>query len=343
MEERVRSLAAYTVLLLGGGVLLYLFFQYLAGVLLPFVIGWGLAMLVRRPAARLHEKTRISLGAARLLLIFLSALLLGTFLALAMRGVLREFSVFLARLEGEGEALPERIRAWLAALPVVGGLLSRTDAVEEGVALLMRALPELVSRLADVLPAFFFAFGVSVVAAVYFCLDLDRIHAALSRRLSGRFSGVFRFFKDSATRAAFSVLRAQGILSLVAFALLLFGFLLLGVKYPLLLSGVIALLDFLPVLGVGIFLVPWGIVSLLTGERVLGIGLLLLFVAIAVVRQFLEPRILGRGYGVHPLVTLLSLYAGARLFGFFGLLIFPMITLFLFGMLFSDEKGKGSD
>ena len=116
----------------------------------------------------------------------------------------------------------------------------------------------------------------------------------------------------------------------------------MGVKYPLLLSGVIALLDFLPVLGVGIFLVPWGIVSLLTGERVLGIGLLLLFVAIAVVRQFLEPRILGRGYGVHPLVTLLSLYAGARLFGFFGLLIFPMITLFLFGMLFSDEKGKGS-
>ena len=119
-------------------------------------------------------------------------------------------------------------------------------------------------------------------------------------------------------------------------------FLLLNVKYPLLLSGLFSLLDFLPVLGVGLFLVPWGVFSLLSGERVLGVGLLVLFAVITVVRQFLEPRVLCRGYGLHPLVTLLSLYAGGRLFGVLGLLLFPMLTLLLFEMLFSDENKKSS-
>ena len=116
----------------------------------------------------------------------------------------------------------------------------------------------------------------------------------------------------------------------------------MNVNYPLLLSGLIALLDFLPVLGVGLFLVPWGVLSLLAGERALGVGLLILFALIAVTRQFLEPRILGRGYGLHPLVTLLSLYAGGRLFGVFGLLVLPMLTLLLFEILFSDQNKKSS-
>ena len=340
MQKKITLAASVVVLILGGGALFYLFFQYLAGVLLPFVLGWGLAMLVRRPAAWLHEKTGISLGVARLLLVVLSALLIGGFLVLALRGAFREISLFLSRFGTDSSLFAERIREWLAALPLIGEKLSAGGILEEGLSLLLTALPAIVARLADILPAFFFGLGVSVIAAVYFCLDLDRIHGALVSRLSKPTDTLVRFFKDSALRAALSVLRAQGILTLVAFAFLLVGFLLLDVKYPLLLSGLFALLDFLPVLGVGLFLVPWGVFSLLAGEHTLGIGLLVLFAVIAVVRQFLEPRVLGRGYGLHPLVTLLSLYAGGRLFGFFGLLVFPALTLLLYEVLFAEAKEK---
>ena len=338
MQNKITHFAALVVLLLGGGALFYLFFKYLAGVFFPFVLGWGLAMLVRRPAKWLNERTRLPLGIARLLLVVLSALLLGVLLVLALKGAFREISLFLGRFEGEGERLTEEIRAWLAAIPIVGDALASNGSLEEGLSLLLSALPSVVASLADVLPAFFFSLGVGVIAAVYFCLDLDRIHESLSKRLSASLSRVVRFFKDSALRAALSVLRAQGTLTLIAFALLLIGFLLLNVKYPLLLSMLIALLDFLPVLGVGLFLVPWGIVSLLAGERFLGIGLLILFGVITVLRQFLEPRLLGRGYGVHPLLTLLALYAGARLFGFLGILIFPALTLLLYEMFLRPAK-----
>ena len=131
---------------------------------------------------------------------------------------------------------------------------------------------------------------------------------------------------------------------LIAFGFMLFGFTLLNVNYPLLLSGIVALLDFLPVLGVGIFLVPWGILAIAVGDNFLGIGLLILWVLIAVVRQLAEPHLIGGRHGVHPLLTLLSLYAGARLFGFLGLLLFPALILLLYEILFSnDEKREPSE
>ncbi|MBE6567911.1 MAG: AI-2E family transporter [Ruminococcaceae bacterium] len=342
MQQKITLAASVVVLLLGGGALFYLFFKYIAGVFLPFLLGWGLAMLVRRPAAWLHEKTRIAEGVARLALVAVAALLLGVALVFGLRGALRELSLLASRFGGDSALFAERIKAWLASIPIIGERLAAGSVLQESLSSLLAMLPSLIARIADVLPAFFFTLGVGVIAAVYFCLDLDRIHAALAARLSKPFDRLLRGFKDSALRAAVSVLRAQALLTLIAFVFLLVGFLLLNVNYPLLLSGLIALLDFLPVLGVGLFLVPWGVLSLLAGERALGVGLLILFALIAVTRQFLEPRILGRRYGLHPLVTLLSLYAGGRLFGVFGLLVLPMLTLLLFEILFSDQNKKSS-
>ena len=341
MQQKITLAASVVVLLLGGGALFYLFFKYIAGVFLPFLLGWGLAMLVRRPAAWLHKKTRIAEGVARLALVAVAALLLGVALVFGLRGALRELSLLASRFGGDSALFAERIKAWLASIPIIGERLAAGSVLQESLSSLLAMLPSLIARIA-VLPAFFFTLGVGVIAAVYFCLDLDRIHAALAARLSKPFDRLLRGFKDSALRAAVSVLRAQALLTLVAFVFLLVGFLLLNVNYPLLLSGLIALLDFLPILGVGLFLVPWGVLSLLAGERALGVGLLILFALIAVTRQFLEPRILGRRYGLHPLVTLLSLYAGGRLFGVFGLLVLPMLTLLLFEILFSDQNKKSS-
>lgn len=341
--EKAKIYAAYTVLLFGGGAVLYLFFRYLAGVLLPFVLGWGIAMLVRGPADRLHRKTRISRGTLRLLLAILLAGVLGAVVFFGMRGLFSELSHLATQLDGEGTSVVSRVQTWLSAIPFFGERLAEGDLLEKGSAALAAVLPNVLAALADFLPSFLFTLGVGVIAAVYFCLDLDRIHAALARRLSGRIGKNVYLAKDSALRAALSVLRAQGVLMLIAFCLMLFGFLLLGVNYPLLLSGIVALLDFLPVLGVGLFLIPWGLLALAGGEKLLGIGLLVLWIVILVVRQLAEPRLLGRGYGVHPLLTLLSLYAGGRLFGVLGLFLLPALTLLLYEILFTPKDGENAE
>ena len=338
MYKKVTFFSSLTVLLLGGGVLLYLFFRYLAGVLLPFLLGWLLAMLSRKPAFWLHKRLGVTQGATRLFCVGAIAALLGGIVVFGVRGLFHELSLVLGRFEAEGTDLLARVKEWLASVPLIGDRLAEGSFWKEGITMLLSVLPGVVSAFANFLPSFFFTMFVGVIAAVYFCLDLDRIHAALLSRVPKEMLLPIQRLKSSAFRAAFSVLRAQGILSLVAFGMLLLGFILLDVKYPLLLSMVFSVLDFLPVLGVGVFLVPWAVFSLVTGAHTLGVGLLILFGAIAVVRQFLEPRILGRGYGLHPLVTLLSLYAGGRLFGFFGLLVFPALTLVLYEVLLGGEK-----
>ena len=129
---------------------------------------------------------------------------------------------------------------------------------------------------------------------------------------------------------------------LIAFVLMLAGFLLLGVPSPLLLATVFSLFDLLPVIGVGAFLVPMGLFRILAGDTGAGVGILILFAVIAVVRQLIEPRLLGARQGVPPLLTLFSLYAGARLFGTAGLIFFPVILLLLYSLFVSGE-GKQKD
>ena len=342
MNERVRAFGAWCVAILGGGAILYLILRYALGVLLPFGFGWAVAVAVRRPAAFLHKKLGLPTGAARLLLVILSLLLLSFAVVLGVRGIVRELSALAGGLGGDAGALLERLRAMLLKIPLIGERLAEGAFWGDAISALLSALPAAVAALGGKLPSLLFTLGVGAIAAAYFCLDLERIHAALLRRIPRAWQGVLRFAKDSATRAALSVLRAQGALVLIAFVFLLLGFLLLGVRYPLLLATLFCLFDILPVLGVGMLLVPWGVFALLSGAKGLGVGLLVLFAAISIVRQFAEPRLLGASYGVHPLLTLLSLYAGARLFGFLGLLLFPALTLLLYETFFADEEKNKS-
>ena len=95
--------------------------------------------------------------------------------------------------------------------------------------------------------------------------------------------------------------------------------------------SMIALVDILPVLGVGTVLVPWGLLELLRGETGTGTGLLVLCAVMMLARQLLEPRIVGKSIGLHPLATLFAAYAGLQLFGLAGMLLGPAVALLVKG------------
>lgn len=116
-------------------------------------------------------------------------------------------------------------------------------------------------------------------------------------------------------------------LSGAIFLVMLLGLTLLRVRYAFFLALLLTGVDILPVVGVGTVLVPWGILSLALGNTPQGIGLFALFAVSEVVRQVLEPRLLGSTLGVHPLTSLLSLYLGARLFGLFGVILAPFLAI----------------
>lgn len=124
-------------------------------------------------------------------------------------------------------------------------------------------------------------------------------------------------------------LRAQGMLMLITFAQLAAGFFLLGVDYALLLAALVALVDALPVFGTGTVLVPWAAVALLMGNVTLAVGLAVLYAVVFVVRSLLEPKLVGDRVGLPPLAALMSMYVGFQALGVAGMVLAPLIAMFL--------------
>ena len=124
-------------------------------------------------------------------------------------------------------------------------------------------------------------------------------------------------------------LRAQGILAGMTFVELLGLFLLLRVRAAAPLAALTALVDALPVFGTGIVLIPWALGELLLDELGRGLALLFGWGLGMLARNLLQARLLSGQIGIHPLVSLISLYVGWRVWGVWGMLVFPL----LFAML----------
>ena len=113
----------------------------------------------------------------------------------------------------------------------------------------------------------------------------------------------------------------------VTLLLLLGGFFLLRIPYAPLWALGVCLVDAFPVLGTGTVLLPWALLSLLRQDAARAVGLLGIYVTVTLTRSVLEPKLVGRHLGLDPLVTLMALYAGYKLWGIGGMLIAPLLAV----------------
>ena len=127
--------------------------------------------------------------------------------------------------------------------------------------------------------------------------------------------------------AAAGWLLAQCKLMGVAFLILFLGFLLLRIPFALLWALGVAAVDALPVLGTGTVLIPWALICFLRGDTPRAIGLLGIYATASLTRSALEPKLVGRHLGLDPLVTLMALYAGYKLWGIGGMILAPLLAV----------------
>lgn len=114
----------------------------------------------------------------------------------------------------------------------------------------------------------------------------------------------------------------------------------LNVKYPLAFAIIVAVVDILPILGVGTILIPWSLWLFITGEIGFGFLVILTYIAITVIRNFIEPKLVSKQFGIHPLITLMAMYAGFRTVGVVGLLLGP-IMLMILRCIFDKQIERG--
>lgn len=359
IEKRAVGLASIFVCAAFIMLTLFLLVKYGLAVFLPFLIAWTIALAV----APLSEK--LSAGRKRTKKI-LSVLLFTLIAAL----VILTFSFILGRLVDEFAHLLESLNDDSAEITKIVGRafdffddmtsripfaerLGGTDAqstmrekldslvsqtVSSAAVKLAALIPKLIAGIMKGLPSLLLFILVTFVSGFYFCADLDgiyaRIKSALPHSVAVRLSPV----KRRMAVMALKYIRAYLLIFVMTFAELAVGFCVLGVDYALIIALVTALVDVLPVFGVGSVLIPWSILLLISGNRYMGIGLLVIYACITIVRQICEPKIVGESIGLHPLVTLVSMYAGFKLIGIGGMMLGPALALAISGIVGATRR-----
>ena len=204
-----------------------------------------------------------------------------------------------------------------------------TKAFSGVVTTLLTSLGTALSSVAGAIPRILLFIVITVISAIYFALDLEKINYGVRRILPAPLFKLLAHMKNGALTLGVKYLRSYFLIMLMTFSIMLTGLLILRVEYAFLFAIIIAILDLLPIIGVGTALVPASVFCFLSGNRGLGIGLIILFLVNEAVRQFAEPRILGRHLGIHPLATLASIYIGYSFFGFAGIFLLPLLIILL--------------
>ncbi len=313
--------------------------RFLLPLFLPFLLGLALALaaepmvklLCRRGVPRgIGTAIGVSMGFCFLGIL---VLLLGAFLVRQLRlmaGILPDLettaqsglSLLQSWLLELAERTPESLRPLLREN--VSGLFSDgTALLDQGVRFVLGLAGSVLSHVPDSA----LTFGTAILSAFLFSAKLPRLKSWTARRLPRQKLEKLLSALRQLRATVGAYLAAQCKLMSVTFGILLIGFVLLRISHAPIWALVTALVDALPVLGTGTVLLPWSAVCFLQGDSPRAIGLLGLYLTISLIRSMLEPKLLGHHLGLDPLVTLIALYAGYKLWGFGGMLLAPMLTV----------------
>lgn len=326
----------------------YLAMAYLLPVSVPFLLGIGIAWLIVKISVKIrctHRLFRIGLS---LLIYGLIGLLIGL---AAVKGI--------SSITGIVQWLPEVYENKLLPFATLvydwcvetlhmldPALVSALEMLLEGILSGLKNLisylsgfaVNLVSGLATGIPNLILSLLAMIFSTVFVVGDYERISAFAGKNLPQGARKFLETLRNYLTNTLFVVIRSYALIMLLTFAELSILFSLFGIENGILKAAIIALLDILPILGTGGIMIPWAVTSLVLGYTTLGLELLFIYAIVTVIRNYVEPKIVGTQLGLHPVITLVSMFLGLRLFGFWGLFGLPVGISFLWKQKHSREE-----
>ena len=325
-------------------VLLILFFRFLFPPLLSLFMPFVLALIVSwllNPLVRLLQK-RLGLprGLLSVLLVLLAFGAVGGACFALCHSLFTELSSLLENWKLVWDSLQTGVSAvgtWLdgllAHLPeevssFLDEVLERAwAAVSAWVTAAVPLVGNWAGGMAMGIPSFVVGLVVFLLGTYFITADYPHYRFLLTDRMP---QGARRFLERIRTTAlgAFAgYVRAEVLISVVVFFILLVGFFLLGQPYAVLLALVLAVMDFIPIIGSGTVMVPWAVVDLILGNWSRAFGLMAVWGVVCVFRRVAEPKAVGSQTGLSPILSLISMYVGMELGGVLGMILGPILCL----------------
>lgn len=349
---------AFIAMVLG---LVYFFVKYLFGVTAPFLLSFFFAVCLQRPLRKLDKKTNNKMHTfwSMFLVILVLAVIIGpVVLILSLIGKeiiefvsflgeqLNDLPNFLATLQNEIISLlkflpdgiytsvSDSINVFFSNLINDFDLSKLNIDVKSITSSLSSGITGVYSVVKNI-PSALLSLVIGIIAWIFFTKDYNYIVGFIKCQLPESKKNLLSETKQIFSKTILKMLRAYGLIMFITFCELFLGLTILNLigvmdnGYVFMIAIAIAVFDILPVAGSGGILIPWTVVSVILGNYPQAIGLIIIYVVITVIRQYIEPKIVGTSLGVHPIVTLAGLYFGLKLFGFMGMFIVPLTVMTL--------------
>ena len=199
--------------------------------------------------------------------------------------------------------------------------------VQGSVSAALAASAQYITDKAMAAPGFFLGLAMFLMATYFLAAEYPYLRTRIIQHTDQRALHFLLQMKKTVVAAFGGYLKAQVLLSVGVFFLLLGGFVLAGQSYALLLALGLAIVDFIPLLGAGTVMIPWAVVAFLTRSYPTAIAVILNWSVVAVFRRTAEPKIVGDQTGLSPVLSLVSIYAGMKLAGVTGMILGPIVVL----------------
>ncbi len=344
--EKKKNFLINTLYFLSVLALIFLSYRFLTVYFFPFLIGLILAYILQKPSQIIANRLRLKKGTVAAVLtgvcfcalVLICVLLIGfifsrrdSILAL-LQNMLDFVSAAMGKISGVlgagRENMPNELAALLENMPakILESISEYLTSFVSGAA----------ARLIKSTPALLISTVVTVVASVYIAKDYNLVKNYIISLIPEQKRKLVFATKRIVNTNILKILRGYLILMLITFVILVMGFSIMNIKNVWLISLLIAFIDLLPVLGTGTVLIPWAIFLALGGNYGQALGIAALYFVILAVRNFCEPKIVGKQIGIPPLVMLILFFLGLKFFGFIGM-IFSVISLVVVVNLYKEN------
>lgn len=341
--------------------LVYVFFKYCFVIAAPFLLSFFFAVILQRPLGWLDKKTKNKMHSfwSIVLVLLCVAIILGpviSIIATLFREIgnfisflgeqLNDLPTFLVTLQNEIlkaiKFLPDSIYTSVSEniTQFFGNLINDFDVSKLGINMssITSGLSNGISGVYSVvknIPSILISVVIGVIAWILFTKDYKKVVKFIKLQLPDKHKNLLSETKKIFSSTILKMCRAYGLIMFITFCENFLGLTILNLigvmknSYVFVIAICIAVFDILPVAGSGGILIPWSLIALVSGNVGQCVGLLILYAVITVIRQYIEPKIVGDSLGVNPLVTLAGLYFGLKLFGFMGMFIVPICVMTL--------------
>ncbi|MBC5687490.1 sporulation integral membrane protein YtvI [Mediterraneibacter sp. NSJ-55] len=315
------------------------------GFLMPFVIGWIISAIAAPLVNWLERRLKIvkKLGSALIVVLVLAVIVLVLYFCI---------SRLVSEIGDLAKNFPEMYAQLESGLKQIGGTLSGVfEKLPEGIqngwnamaANLDQYMGNLVSKVSEPtvtaagnfakkVPSYLIAFIVAVMSAYFFTVQREEVIQWFKKVSPESVTKRMSLVMDNLRYAVGGYFKAQFKIMAVVFVILLIGFAILGVNYFVLIAFLIAFLDFLPFFGTGTAMIPWAVYKFFMGDYKSTVVLVIFYVVTQLVRQLLQPKLVGDSMGLNPLVTLFLLYIGYRISSVIGMILAVPIGMILINM-----------